>query len=155
MITCTFIRDNSSVIAFIDFPTQVITDVDGYTIAFLANDAVFDRGGRHVGWWMGSYLSDLQGRVLLVAAEAFVPGLALPHPARSAQPPPQRPLSPLPRLHPSRREKTLCKPVWANAQAFVTALVSARLNAPEKKARALSSDMGPILRSIGALPAEI
>jgi aminoglycoside/choline kinase family phosphotransferase len=70
-------------VAFIDFQRAVITDLDGYTIAFLASDAVFVRTGKHVAWWMGSYLSDLQGRVLLVAAEAFVPGLALPRPARS------------------------------------------------------------------------
>jgi hypothetical protein len=140
-------------VAFVDFQREVITDVDGYSIAFLANEAVFDRTGKHVTWWMGSYLSDLHGRVLLVAAEAFVPGLALPRPARSSQPPPQRPFLP-PRLHLSSGEKPPCKPVWANAQAFVTALVSARMNAPEENARAPSSDIGPILRSIGALPSE-
>ena len=153
MITCTFIR-NKQRVAFVDFHREVITDVDGYSIAFLASEAVFVRTGKHVAWWMGSYLSDLRGRVLLVAAEAFVPGLALPRPARSSQPPPQRPFL-RPRLHVSSREKPPCRPEWGNAQTFFAGLVHAGKNAPETKGRAPSSDMGPILRSIGALPSEI
>ena len=74
-------------VAFVDFEREVITDPDGQTIAFFEGDRIFDRAGMQVGWWMGSYMCDLAGRILLVAAEAFIAGMALPRPTRSSQRP--------------------------------------------------------------------
>ena len=143
-------------VAFVDFEREVITDPDGQTIAFLEGDRIFDRAGKQVGWWMGSYLSDPGGRVLLVAAEAFITGLALPRPSRSSQRPARREIPNRPGLQRINSRRPPRRAEWGKAKAFLgrlgTAGINPARNGNAKRTCQQNSDMAPVLRSIGALP---
>jgi hypothetical protein len=142
--------------AFIDFEREVITDPDGQTIAFLEGDGIFDRAGLQVGWWMGSYICDLVGRVLLVTAEAFIAGMALPRPTRSSQRPTRREIPNRPGLQRINSRRPPRRAEWGKAKAFLGRLATAGIisarNGNSKRTCQRNSDMAPVLRSIGALP---
>jgi hypothetical protein len=55
-----------------------IFDATGQAVAFIGFDSIFDRSGKHIGWWYGNHIRDHVGRLLLVMRGAQITGLNLP-----------------------------------------------------------------------------
>ena len=82
-----------------DPASSQIFDPTGQAIALINFDSVFDRSGKHIGWWYGDHIRDHDGRMLLFVLGAQIAPLNLPSPPSRSRQPNARHLLPRPSLH--------------------------------------------------------
>ena len=96
-----------------------IFDTTGQVIAFISFDSIFDRSGKHMGWWYGDHIRDHVGRLLLFMRGAQIAGMNLPSPPSKSRQPKARHLLPRPSLN-RLENHPLKKQQWSSLPLITT-----------------------------------
>ena len=55
-----------------------MVDLDGYAVALIAVDAIYDKNGVQLGWWYGDHLRNRNGQVVLFVSHSKIECLVMP-----------------------------------------------------------------------------